>query len=312
MEKLGKLTKVELREYWSNEARHFTPWLAQEENLQELSDTIGIDIEIEGTEVFIGTFKADIVARDISNNERIIIENQLEKSNHDHLGKIITYASGIGASVIIWICASITDEHRQAINWLNENTTSSIYFFGLQIELWRIGDSPPAPKFNVVCRPNEWVKTTKESGIPKELSETKLLQLEYWNFLKEHFNRSSTHLRLRTPRAQHWYPISIGRSKFHLTLRVNTVQNRLGCEIYMRGENAKWAFSELMQDKENIEQELNVALQWQELPDGQDSRIVLYRNGNINDRSTWSESAEWFKQWAEAFYKTFSGRVKQL
>lgn len=312
MKTLGKLQKVELRDYWADEARDFTPWLAKEENIEELSNTIGIDIEIEDTEVFIGNYKADIVGRDISNNQKIIIENQLEKSNHDHLGKIITYSSGIGASTIIWICSSITDEHRQAIDWLNENTIEDINFFALEIELWKIGDSSPAPKFNVICRPNEWVKSTKEKGSSKELSGTKTLQLEYWNYLRDYFNQKGTFLSLRAPRAQHWYSMAVGRSKFHISLTVNTIHNRLGCELYMRGENAKKYFSELKKDKENIEKEIGKELDWQELPDGQDSRIILYHDGDITNKDAWDESTEWFKKYSELFYESFNERVKKI
>jgi len=158
---LGKFQQVELREHWGKEATDFTPWLTKEENIKELGKTIGIeDIEFEDREVSIGSFKADILCRD-SDNNKIIIENQLEKSNHSHLGQIITYASGVDASIIIWICSEITDEHRQAIDWLNEHTDEDINFFAIVIELWKIDDSIPAPRFNVMCRPNKWAKTTK-------------------------------------------------------------------------------------------------------------------------------------------------------
>jgi len=309
---LGKLEKVDLRNYWADEARDFTPWLAKDNNIEILSSTIGVDIEVEGTDVAIGNYKADIVGRDISNNQKVIIENQLEKSNHDHLGKIITYSSGIEASTVIWICSSITDEHRQAIDWLNENTIEGINFFAIEIELWRIGDSAPAPRFNIVCRPNEWVKSTKEKSLLQELSETKLLQLEYWNFLQDYFSQQKTFLSLRTPRAQNWYPISIGRSKFLISLTVNTMQNRIGCELYIRGKDAKNFFLQLKQDKDAIEAEIDAKLDWQELPDGQDSRIVIYRNGDITNKETWIETSQWFQKYAELFYKAFSERVKQI
>lgn len=310
--KLGKFQKIELRDYWADEAKYFTPWLAKEENIDELSEAIGIDIEVEGTEVFIGNYKADIIGRDISNNKKIIIENHLEKSNHDHLGKIITYASGIDASVVIWICSNITDEHRQAIDWLNENTNENINFFAIEIELWKIDDSNPAPRFNIICRPNEWVKTTKETTNPREMTDTRSLQLEYWNYLKDYFNQQSTFLSLRTPRAQHWYSMSIGRSKFHISLTINTIHNRIGCELYIRGENAKKAFSELRKDKEIVEKEIGTELDWQELPDGQDSRIIVYQNGNIKDKEQWEEITKWFKKYSELFYNSFSNRVKKL
>lgn len=309
---LGKFQKVELRDFWADEARDFTPWLVKEDNIQQLSETIGIDIEIEKTEVYIGNYKADMLGRDISNNQKIIIENQLEKSNHDHLGKILTYASGIGASVIIWICSTITDEHRQAIDWLNENTNDDISFFALEIELWKINDSLPAPRFNIICSPNEWTKSTKDSINTSQLSDTKSLQLEFWNYLKDYFNQTSTFLSLRKPRAQHWYSLAIGRSKFNISLTVNTLSHRLGCELYMRGDSAKKSFSELIKDKEKIEKELGINLNWQELPEGQDCRIILYRDGDIKNKENWDEICQWFKKWTELFYNTFNERIKKI
>ena len=313
MKNLGKFEKVDLREYWVDEAKDFTPWLSKDENIEILSEVIGIDIEIEGKEVFVGSFKADLVGRDISNNRKIIIENQLEKTNHDHLGKLITYASGIEASVIIWICKSITEEHRQAIDWLNENMNDDIHFFGIEIELWKIDGSNPAPRFNIICRPNEWVKTTKKAGEGSSIiSDTKALQLEYWNYLKDYCNQKGSSLNLRTPRAQHWYSMSVGRSKFHISFTANTMQNRLGCELYIRGENAKKAYFELLKEKDSIEKEIGTELNWQELPEGQDSRIIIFKNGNIKDKVSWDEISEWFMENAELFYKTFNERVKKI
>lgn len=309
---LGKFHRVDLRDLWQDEARHFTPWLAKEENLQALGETIGIDIELERTEVLIGNYKADIVARDISTNKKIIIENQLERSDHDHLGKLITYASGVDASLVVWICSSVTDEHRQAIDWINQHTDEDIGFFALEIELWRINDSPPAAKFNVVCSPNEWVKSARDSISTGTLTSTKSLQLEFWTFLREYMNQASTSLSLRKPRAQHWYSIAVGRSKFHISLTVNTVTDRLGCELYMRGEDAKSAFAQLIKEKAAIEKDLGAELNWQELPEGQDCRIIIYHDGDIEDKAAWNSYSEWFKKWAEAFYATFSDRIRKI
>ncbi|EMY69843.1 DUF4268 domain-containing protein [Leptospira vanthielii] len=236
MKTLGKFIKIDLREFWPDEAKSFTPWLSKQENLVVLSDEIGIDLELEGIEVHIGNYKADIVCRDISNDQKIIIENQLEKSNHDHLGKIITYASGIDAFTIIWICSLITEEHRQAIDWLNQNTIEDIRFFAIEIELWQIDQSNPAPKFNIICKPNEWVKSSKDLKINKTLTETKQIQLDYWNFIIDYFKKNKTTLSLRKPRPQHWYSLSLGKSKYSLSLTVNTMKNKLGCEIYIRGD----------------------------------------------------------------------------
>ena len=149
--KLGILNRVDLKEFWKDEAREFTPWLSREENLSLLADTLGLELELVDTEVSVGNFNADIVAKDVLGDRNVIIENQLEKTNHDHLGKIITYASGLDAQVIVWICNKVTEEHRKAVDWLNEITNDKIAFFALEIELWAIDASMPAPKFNGVC-----------------------------------------------------------------------------------------------------------------------------------------------------------------
>ena len=211
---LGRLEKVELRDFFKDEAKDFTPWLAEEENLQLLGETLGIDIELEDTEVRIGKFSADIVGIDRSSNRNIIIENQLEKTNHDHLGKIITYSGGKDAGIVIWICEKIQQEHRKGLDWLNEISTEDYSFFGIEMELWKIGDSEPAPKFNIVVSPNEWSKSVKVSTSSQTLTDTKVLQKEFWTELKDYFIENNTFLSMRTPRPQHWYSFSVSCQLF--------------------------------------------------------------------------------------------------
>lgn len=307
---LGKIEKVDIRSQWANEEYDFTPWLAKESNILILADEIGIDLEVEDTEVYIGSYKADIVAVD-GENRKVIIENQLSKTDHKHLGQLITYASGIGAKIIIWICTQVTDEHRQAIDWLNEMTTSDVAFFACEIQLWKIGESNPAPKFDVISSPNDWQKTVKSSVPSEALSETKKSHLEFWNAFKEYMTENGTDLRLRTPRPQHWYTMAVGRSKFSISLTNNTQANRIGCELYIRGENAKKAFALLLEQRQDIENQLG-ELDWQELPEGQDCRIIQYKEGNSKNKSSWLELHEWLKDRSESFYSIFSPIVKAL
>ncbi len=165
MPELGKIERVEdLRKIWPNEARDFTVWLSQDENLTMLGETVGIDIDLEERESSVGGFSVDLFATEEGTGRKIIIENQLEDTNHDHLGKIITYAAGKEASVIIWIVKRARDEHRKAVEWLNQHTDENIGFFLLEIELWKINGSVPAPRFNIVERPNDWAKAIKASA----------------------------------------------------------------------------------------------------------------------------------------------------
>ena len=160
---LDTLKKVELRDVWPHEALDFTKWLSEEPNLAMLSSAVGIELELIETESSVGSFNVDIYAQEVGTGRRAIIENQLEDTNHDHLGKVITYAAGKGAEIIVWVVACARDEHRQAIEWLNQHTDNNFGFFLVEIELWSIGNSLPAPRFSVVEQPNEWTKTIKLS-----------------------------------------------------------------------------------------------------------------------------------------------------
>ena len=309
---LGTLLKVNLRDCWEDEAREFTPWLARPENLKLLGETIGIELEFEAIESRVGIFKADIVAKEVGTDDRIIIENQLERTDHDHLGKLLTYASGLGAKVVVWVAEEICDDHRRAMDWLNEITGDNFSFFALEIELWKINDSDPAPKFNLVCRPNDWAKSLKGSDAGGEPTETKLSQLEYWSAFVEFGKQKGSSISFRKPRPQNWYSLAVGRSRFNLSLTANTKLHRIGCELYIRHPvHSKKAFKMLLAQKAEIEAQLG-QLDWQELPHRRDCRIVQYRAGNIEDRAQWPEQHAWLLERLEAFRRVFSDRVRAL
>jgi hypothetical protein len=307
---LGRLEQVDLRKFWLDEAQDFTPWLSQTDNLDLLASTLGLELELEGMEVSVGPYKADIVARDIVSGTKVIIENQLEKTNHDHLGKTITYASGLGAKIIIWIAREFSEEHRRAIEYLNESAAPNLRIFAIEVQLWKIGNSLAAPLFKVVASPNEYAAIIKDDN--NELTEAKSLYLEFWSEFRGYCKQKGSLLNLRKPRPQHWFPLAVGRSKFMLSLTVSIQKKRLGCEIYLRGPNAKKAFKLLEKEKHNIEQ-ITGPLQWQELPDGQDCRIILYRPDlDVSDKSAWPQAFAWLKIEAETFHKAFSQRIKVL
>ena len=159
MAELGRLKQVELRDIWGNEAQHFTPWLAAEENLSVLADTLDMELELEDQEMDVGQFRADILCKNADGGSWVLIENQLERTDHRHLGQLLTYAAGLHAVTICWIAKNFTEEHRATLDWLNEITDGRFQFFGLEIEVWKIGNSLPAPKFNVVSKPNDWSRS---------------------------------------------------------------------------------------------------------------------------------------------------------
>ncbi len=176
-EQLGRLEPVPLREAWITEDRDFTPWLAQPENITLLGEALNIDLEIEAQEKNVGPFRADILCKDVANGHWVLIENQLERTDHNHLGQLLTYAAGLEAVTIVWIAARFTEEHRATLDWLNEITDERFQFFGLEVELWRIGNSPVAPKFNIVSKPNNWSQSVKRGAQAIEDD----IQREYWD-----------------------------------------------------------------------------------------------------------------------------------
>lgn len=310
---LGKLEQVDVRDHWPDEAKYFTPWLASEGGLALLSEVIGIELELVGQEQPVGPFKADILARDATTDDHmVIIENQLDKTNHDHLGKIITYAAGLQATTVVWVAETFTDEHRQALDWLNENSGENLAFFGLQIELWKIGDSLPAAQFKVVSSPNEWTKAVA-AGPTQSVSDTKQDQLRFWEELREYSHSRKSPLKFRKPRPQHWYSLSIDRSGFWMSLTINSFRKRVGCEIYMRGPQPKLAFDLLHAQQEQIEAEIGHPLEWQRLEKKKGSRIAIYKTDLLIDDPKQREEARiWLHQMAELFHNTFSNRIKAL
>lgn len=230
---LDKLKKVDLRDVWPHEALDFTKWLSEEPNLAILSSAVGIELELIETESSVGSFNVDIYAQEAGTGRKVIIENQLEDTNHDHLGKVITYAAGKGAEVVVWVVARARDEHRQAIEWLNQHTDSDFGFFLVEIELWSIGDSLPAPRFNVVEQPNEWTKAIKLS---EGLSETERVKLSYWTKYREVAQATPEFLRVfnpQKPSKDHWTTLSCGTSAYHIALLIDTQRGRIGIEFYV-------------------------------------------------------------------------------
>lgn len=310
---LSKLERVSLREAWKHEASEFTPWLAETDNLNALADALGLsELVLVAIEHWVGDFKLDILCTD--GDEQVIIENQLEETNHKHLGQLLAYAAGVGARKVIWVAESFRPEHASALQFLNENTTEELSFFGIQIELWRIGDSPLAPKFEVVVKPNEWARSGRESArAASSASPTKQLQQKFWTALIEHLAKSAPQIRPQKPRPQHWLNNSIGRAGFALNITANTREERLGVELWIPGEEAKKHFANLKSQQRAIEDNLGFELDWQELPDSKACRIATwYPNASIEDESRWDEYLGWLKDRLVQMDKVLRPIVKAL
>mgnify|MGYP000114654375 FL=1 len=311
---LGTLEKVDLREVWESENEDFTPWLAREENINKLGQKIGLDLEVEAQEKSVGKFKADILCKDINTDNWVLIENQLEKTNHGHLGQLLTYATGLDAVTIVWIAASFNEEHKATLEWLNKITDENYNFFGLEIELYKIGDSKVAPNFKMVCQPDNWSQSISreakriEQG---EVSETKLKQYKFWTELGKELQAADTPLKLQKVYPQHWTNIAVGKTGVHLGATFNTQQERVSAQLYII-KNKNW-FKELESQKDIIEKELGEKLSWQLLPEKAASRIALYRsNSDIENTDDWKEMLKWLVLKLEKLRIVFSPRLKNL
>lgn len=292
---LGKLEKIELREVWRHEALDFTRWLAKKENIALLSKEIGIDIEVIETEMSVGRYNVDIYARDIESNKRIVIENQLENTNHDHLGKMLVYAAGLDADIAIWVVKDVNEEHRQAIEWLNDNSFEKINIFLVKVELWQIDNSPIAPKFQVICEPNNWAKVLKQQS-KENVSDLELKQMEYWQgFVDYAKSKDKTYISQR-PSIYNWYVIRIGSSDYKIKLvhSVNSDMIRCQLEIFNDG-----IYKKLEQYRTEIDNKIN-GLEWEYLEDRKVSRISCSNSSQDN-----TSSYVWLLDMVDRFKEVF-------
>jgi hypothetical protein len=316
---LGRLEKVDLRNAWTGESTHFTPWLAQPENLKLLGDTVGIELEFEAQEKEVGPFRADILCKDTLDGSWVLIENQLERTDHTHLGQLLTYASGLETVTIIWIAQHFAEEHRATLDWLNEITNERFAFFGLEIELWKIGASPMAPKFNMVSKPNDWSRSVRSSAAAAtELSEVKRTQLEFWTAFQDYMEEHSN-IRCHRPAPQPWMNHSIGRSGFGLTSIASTWNSetrtsdpQLRVEFYVSVPEARKYFEILETQKAKIETEIGQALVWSSSLGKQSCKAYVRRPTDFQDRSLWPQQHEWLRENLELFHRVFALRVRQL
>lgn len=315
MSELGRLRKVDLRDTWRSEAQGFTPWLAHEDNLALRADTLGIDLELEAVEQNVGPFRADILCKDTLSDRWVLIENQLERTDHTHLGQLMTYAAGLDAVTIVWIAARVADEHRAAMDWLNEITDADVRFFALEVELWRIGDSPAAPKFNVVSKPNDWSKSTsaaKKSVENAALTASQQELIEYWAAFEEALSHATKRIRAVKPLPQNWLVHSIGKSSVTLNSSINRRDGWIRAEIYLTGDKARPYYDKLKAERVEIETELGEPLTWYEEA-SRDRRIYLTKIvPQVTDRSTWSEQHAWLAEKLDLLHDVFGKRVRRL
>ncbi len=299
--KLGKIEKVELRDIFKNEEYDFTPWLAKPENLSILADVIGIEINNPKLESSVGKFSSDINAED-ENKDSITIEDQLEISDHEHLGKLITYSAGHESKTLIWIAREFREEHIQAINYLNEHTDEKVNIFAIQIELWKIGNSPIAPNFNIICKPNNWARIVRRSNGNSEKTETQLKQINFWINHQERLQNDKSEISVRSPERCDAYAFM--KNKYKVPLYNLIGVKKIGCNLSLEGDGWEEVSNKLKENKESIENVFGTKLEWKL---NKSSLVIrLLKDANYSNDKEFNINSKWLEETSLKFIKIFS------
>lgn len=277
----GQIHKVPLREIWKHEAQDFTPWLA--ENISVLGDVIGLELELIKEEASVGDFSLDILAKDLGSTKHVIIENQFCKTDHDHLGKLLTYAAGFDASFVIWVAEVIREEHRQALEWLNDRTDNETQFFALVIEVIKIDDSKPAYNLKPVVFPNEWHKSKSKNQTSQQISLKGERYKSYFQNLIDELREEYRFTSARAGQPQNWYSFASGKSG--INYGANFCQgDKVRTELYIdlgNAEENEALLNYLLQSKQEIEEKFGSPLSWEPIDGKRATRIAIYKPGSI-------------------------------
>lgn len=262
--------------------------MAKEENIKLIDDEIGLTLVNISKEVFVGSYRCDLVAEDETTGDKIIIENQLEATNHDHLGKIITYAAGLDANTIIWIVKEAKEEHRAAIEWLNNNTSKKIGFFLMELHAYKIDESRPASMFKIIEKPNDFVKNSKNNLKDREMNKSQAERLYFWTEMNKIIVERGRPFNVRKATTDHWYSIAIGSSEASIVINLVNKYNNIAIEIILN--NNKELYDKLYSCKEEIEEKLGFSLEWLRLDNKKASRILTYIDGlDFNNRNNYPQ-----------------------
>lgn len=315
--RLGQLQLVDVRTIWQHEASDFTPWLAASENINVLGEALRTGpLDVEAVERNVGRFSADVVARDEAGT-LILIENQLEQTDHRHLGQILTYLAGLEEdATVVWIATRFSEEHRAALDWLNENTSDRFEFFGVELRVVRIGQSDAAPEFSIVAKPNNWSRSVRsaarQASQAVEGDRQKLL-LSYWTSFAEYIQAKAPSMKSLKPSTDHWKTFGVGKTGFNINVNALTQEKRLGVELYISHPNAKRDFSLLESQRSFIEADAAQPLRWEPLPNRKGARIsVEPLAADPADQANWPVQHEWMFNNLNLLRRVFANRIRQL
>ncbi len=303
MLEFGNLKSIDLRHIWPREDEDFTPWLFEKENLTRLADVLNMKFDPLEKEMEVGQFYADIVCRNTTDNSLVVIENQLGETDHDHLGKVLAYAANLRASKVIWIAAEFASEHSNTLNWLNENMSDHFQFFGVKLELIQVDTSHPTPKFTVIAKPNNWICPEIEGD-----SRTR-----FWSKFHEHLTENNSSLDPQGPCENlQYFGFRIGEiSDIWLAAWRHQNNKYFAVNLHLKGQNAQLYFDKLKEQQNEIETEIDAALEWKKSPSYNTTvpQVGLYKNMDSPYETDWSNQFEWLHLNLEKLHKVFLSRV---
>lgn len=309
--RISKRQQVSLREVWPLETS-FSDWLVSEAGLSLIAEDIGIEVEDPRRECRPGDFRCDVVGHALGDeNHVIVIENQYGKTDHDHLGKMLTYAAVHAATTGIWLTERVSEDHRQVIDWLNNITPPNVNFFLAEIKAYRIDDSPVAPQLDVVCRPNLEVKSTREN-ISEVEKEGRHWRKELWEDVLNYIKEQNPPFNVQSPGSGQWTAIALGRGGFFVGLLLLQSQGKICCDLVMNPPWKEAAFAQIERDKAAIEAELGAALEWINNPNVGLARLRLTTDLDPRNDTDREAIKKWMYEKAVLFHRVFAPRVRSL
>ena len=309
---VASLEDVPLREVWPDEAKHFTPWLAA--NPSHLGNALGMDLELEGEEVAVGPFSADVVLRDTQTGHLIVVENLLEATDHDHLGKLITYAAGLEAHWAVLVAKAFRPEHRSALNWLNSLSGEGSGFFGIEVHAVRIGNSPAAVQLNVVVEPDDFSRGARAGSQPASASTAR--NLDWWSAFLPAFREAYPEwTKAKAPSKLSWMMFPSGRSgvRYGLSFAYPTgaTSYSLRAEVYF--DDGASLYPALETKRGEIDAACALPLQWEPLENAQASRVATYLDSvDPDDHGKWSEYRDWAIKTLGELRRVFAEPIRNL
>ncbi len=348
---LGRLEKIDLSHYWKTDESDFTRWLTQDENIKLLGDAIQMELEVVLDATQVEELQSDLLCRDLATDRWVLIGNQLKPADDSHLGRLLTYGADINVSAIVWIASQFLPEHRTTLSWLNQ-ITRTVRFFGLEIELWRIGATAMAAKFNLVTPLKEKtlpalqelpeqassvlqsdVQTTsqknfiedavqaesieeepiEEEPIEEPLSDIQQQNLNFWSSLCDALEQRGSIIKPSSPEIDDRLSFTIGRAGFRLYAAIDRAIASLQAGLYLFDEDAQAYFGLLLERQDLVEAEMETPLTWDNHTDEQNCSIYMTLiEVDLDKQDCWPEYIHWLCECLEQFHETFSERVKVL